>query len=132
MSVEKILQENKNIMEGTSVKLSKPLMVNGDAIDTIPYDFNTIIAKDRILIERELKGKGVITIMPQSDDEFLINLFAKAVSKVNTTITLGDLMRLGFKDFVKITGLTRNFFYREPKEELIEGESFNTALEFQE
>lgn len=127
MPTEKKAQESENITNGTSCKLTKPLMVNGDAITSIPYDFNSIIAKDRILIERELKGKGVITIMPQADDEFLINLFARAVSKVAPQITLNDLLRLDFKDFVKITGVTRDFFYREKKEELQEEEFSNTA-----
>lgn len=115
-----------------SITLLKPIMVNGEQVTAIPYDFESITAKDHLKIGRDLKSKGTVVAIEQFDGEYLLNLFAKAVSKVSTSIILNDLMRLSSKDYTKIIRLTRDFFYREQQEELQDGQSSSIALQSQE
>ncbi|MEG0693350.1 MAG: hypothetical protein RR444_09760 [Oscillospiraceae bacterium] len=112
------LEEKIEVSEAvdTSIEvyqLEKPIKINGEVRTELKYDFNAITAKDIMQVSRDLKSKGVVVMMAQFDDENLINLFAKAVGKADSSVTLNDLMRLGAKDTFKITAITRSFFYRE-------------------
>lgn len=114
---EETEQVDRQIEEQGVFKLRKPLMVNGSPIAEIPYDFEAITAKDIMAVSRDLKSKGVVVMMAQFDDENLLSLFAKAVSKCDNSIILNDLMRLSAKDTFKITALVRRFFYKEDLED---------------
>lgn len=119
-AVEEISEvvEDEEVKEQEGVyKLKKPLMVNGEEKTELHYDFDAITAKDIMQVSRDLKSKGVVVMMAQFDDENLINLFAKAVAKVDNSVTLNDLMRLSAKDTFKIVALTRSFFYKEDSED---------------
>lgn len=114
---EETEQVDQQIEEQGVFKLRKPLMINGSPIAEIPYDFEAITAKDIMAVSRDLKSKGVVVMMAQFDDENLLSLFAKAVSKCDNSIILNDLMRLSAKDTFKITALVRRFFYKEDLED---------------
>lgn len=114
---EEAEKAEEQVEEKGEYQLKKPLMVNGSEIAKIPYDFGGVTAKDIMNVSRALKAKGVVVMMAQFDDENLLNLFAKAVSKCDSSIILNDLMRLSARDTFKITAMVRSFFYKADAED---------------
>lgn len=114
---EETEKTEEQVEEKGEYQLKKPLMVNGSEITKIPYDFGGVTAKDIMNVSRALKAKGVVVMMAQFDDENLLNLFAKAVSKCDSSIILNDLMRLSARDTFKITAMVRSFFYKADAED---------------
>lgn len=93
------------------LKLSKPIMINGEEVKELPYDFENMTAKDKIEAGKEMKAAGVPMSVAEIDSDYHFYLFAKAVNKANPSITIQDVMRLSAKDADKAAALARNFFY---------------------
>lgn len=93
------------------LKLSKPIMINGEEVTELPYDFENMTAKDKIEAGKEMKAAGVIMTVAEVDPDYHFYLFAKAVNKANPAITTQDVMRLSIKDADRGAALARNFFY---------------------
>ena len=97
-------------------KLTKPIMVNGEEVKELPYDFENMSAKAKIDVGKEMKAAGVPMSVAEIDSDYHFYLFAKAVSKANAAITTADVMRMSAKDADRAAALARNFFYLNSEE----------------
>lgn len=93
------------------LKLSKPIMINGEEVSELPYDFESMTAKDKIDVGKEMKAAGIPISVAELDPDYHFYLFAKAVNKANSAITTVDVMRMSAQDADRAAALARNFFY---------------------
>ncbi len=109
-------------MENTEniLKLSKPIMINGEERNQLKYDFENMTARDKLEVGKRLKMDGFPISVEEIDSDYHFYLFAGAVVKAeNTTakpedaIDISDLLRLNAKDTYKGARLARNFFYQD-------------------
>ncbi len=92
--------------------LNKPLMVDGNSVVDLQYDFEQLTAKDLNSIPTIMNSNGCIltTVDPIFDPTYNFFLFAKAVEVTsNNKITVADVNRLNVKDSVIARGLARDF-----------------------
>ena len=97
-------QEQENVLE-----LKFPIMVNGEEVVQLEYDFDNLTAKDLHETSKYLKGIGISVGFSAMDYDYQLVVFAKAVKKKMRGVALNDLMRLKAADAMKATALTRNF-----------------------
>lgn len=94
-------------------KLSRPLMVDGEELNEIPYDFERMTARDKLMVTVEMAAAG----LPQStvedvDPAYQLILFAKAVEVASGgKIAVPDVLRISAKDAQRGSSLARSFFY---------------------
>ncbi|AYO30255.1 phage tail assembly protein [Biomaibacter acetigenes] len=94
-----------------TLKLSKPIMINGEEVTELPYDFENLTAKDKLNASKKMKAAGIPLSIPETDPDYHLYLFAEAVCKVNSAIDITDIMRMSAKDADKAASLARSFFY---------------------
>lgn len=99
-----INENQKNMLE-----LKHPIMINGDAISKLEYDFDALTAKDLHEASKYLKQIGIPVTVPAMDQDYQMVIFARAVKKKMHCVTINDLMRLNAVDTMKATGIVRNF-----------------------
>lgn len=97
-------QEQENVLE-----LKFPIMVNGEEVAQLKYDFDNLTAKDLHETSKYLKGIGISVGFSAMDYDYQLVVFAKAVKKKMCGVALNDLMRLKAADAMKATALARNF-----------------------
>lgn len=94
-------------------KLSRPLMVDGEKLQELPYDFEKMTARDKLMVTVEMAAAG----LPQStvedvDPAYQLILFAKAVEVASGgKIAVPDVLRISAKDAQRGSSLARSFFY---------------------
>lgn len=93
------------------LKLSKPIMINDSEVTELPYDFDSMTAKDKLEVSKNMKKAGYAPSVEELDTDYQFFLFAKAVSKADPDIDATDIMRISAKDSRKASSLARNFFY---------------------
>ncbi|MEA5135706.1 MAG: hypothetical protein VB035_06160 [Candidatus Fimivivens sp.] len=101
-------------MENTkTLKLTKPIHVNGDELKEIPYCFEEMTARDRLQISIEMAAEGIpLTAVEEFDNSYHLFLFAKAAEIAsNKKITSADILRISAKDAKTAGALARDFFY---------------------
>ncbi|WP_141722835.1 phage tail assembly protein [Cellulosilyticum sp. I15G10I2] len=103
-------------MENQALKLSKPIMVNGEEVKELKYDFENMTARDKINVGKRIKQDGVPVSVEELDTDYHMYLFAGAVVKANEDMDISDVMRLSAKDIQKGAALARNFFYLNSEE----------------
>lgn len=99
-----------------TLKLSRPIKVNGEEINELSYDFEEMTAKDKLNASKEMKKTGNSVAVEELDPDYHFYLFAQAVQKANKGITIEDVMRISAKDAKKAATLARNFFYIDSEE----------------
>lgn len=97
-------------------KLSKPIMINGEEVKELPYDFENMTAKDKINAGKKMKTAGNPISVEEIDSDYHLYLFAEAVCKADPSIDTSDVLRISAKDAQKAGELARSFFYL-PSEE---------------
>lgn len=101
-------------MENTkTLKLTKPIHINGDEVKEIPYCFEEMTARDKLRITAEMAAEGVpVTSAEEFDGSYHLFLFAKAAEIASDKkITTGDILRMSAKDAQMAGALARGFFY---------------------
>ena len=93
------------------LKLRKPLLVNGEHVKQVPYDFEALTVEDITEADRwRYEDQGMPALFPGIDRATQLNLFARAVEKATTEIGKEDLERMGAKDGMRAAALARDFF----------------------
>lgn len=98
-------------MNEKTLKLSKPIMINGSEFKELPYNFEDMTAKDKLNVGKRMKTDGMPVSVEEIDTDYHIYLFAGAVAKANSEIDIADILRISAKDAQKGAALARNFFY---------------------
>jgi hypothetical protein len=100
------MEKEKNVL-----KLIKPIMINGEEVKELKYDFDNMTARDKLDVGKRMKMDGNSPSVEEIDNDYHFYLFAGAVSKADSSIDTSDLMRLSARDAQKGSGLARSFFY---------------------
>ena len=100
------------------LKLTKPILLDGQEVRELPYDFDALTAADIHETSRYLKANGVaVPLSPAVDVDFQLGLFARAVAAAGTEFYFADALRLHALDAMTAATLTQIFFLGEGGEE---------------
>lgn len=91
--------------------LTKPLMVDGEEVKELLYDFDSMTARDKINVGKRIKNDGVPVTVEEIDTDYHMYLFAAAVVKANPSMDISDVFRLSARDIQKGAAAARRFFY---------------------
>lgn len=96
-----------------SLKLAKPIDVNGEKVAELPYDFDAMTAADKLAVSREMAANGyALATSEEFDPVYHSFLFAKSVEAASGgKITVQDVLRISAKDMKKGGVFARSFFY---------------------
>lgn len=100
-----------------TLKLSKPIMINGVEVAEIPYDFENMTARDKLEAGKKMRNAGIpASTVEELDPDYHFYLFAQAVERTGTkagesTIAVTDVMQICAKDAQKASAAARSFFY---------------------
>lgn len=94
-----------------NLKLSKPIMVNGNEVKVIAYDFDAMTAQDKLNAGKTYKKAGNVISVQELDSDYHIYIFAEAAKKANEGLDINDVLRMSAKDSAKAEGLVRDFFF---------------------
>lgn len=99
-----------------TLKLSKPININGEQFTELPYNFVDLTARDKSEATKVFKKSGNIVSVQELDPDYHIYLFAAAVKKEDSSIEIDDVLRMSAKDAAKAEGLVRDFFFISSEE----------------
>jgi hypothetical protein len=103
-------------MENQVLQLTRPIMINGEEVKELKYDFDGMTGRDKVNVGKRIKQDGIPVSVEELDTDYHMYLFAGAVTKANADIDISDVMRLSAKDIQKGAALARNFFYLDSEE----------------
>lgn len=87
------------------LKLKKPFLLDGEEVNSISYDLDSLTGDDIEKAITELGKKGIIIAMVETDQRYHAMLFSIAAG-----IAYEDVKRLSVKDFSAATTAVRDFF----------------------
>ena len=87
------------------LKLKKPFPIDGEEVEKIEYDLDSLTGNDIERAISELGKKGIVITLVETDQRYHAMLFAYAAG-----IAYEDVCRLPMKDFTKATTAVRDFF----------------------
>lgn len=96
-----------------ALKLKKPLMVNGEEVTEIPYDFEGMTVGNKLMVTKNMTDAGyTMTQMEELDPVYHLFLFAKAAEVATKgKIVTTDILRMSARDGQAAGALARSFFY---------------------
>lgn len=96
-----------------TLKLKKPLLVNGEEITEIPYDFESMTVGNKLAVTKNMTSAGfTMTQVEEFDPVYHLFLFAKAVEvATKERISTPDVLRMSARDGQEAGALARSFFY---------------------
>jgi len=101
--------------QGTTkyLKLRKPILINGEEVHEIPYDFESMTIGNKLAASREMANAGyAASNVEELDPVYHLFLFAKAVEVGSgQKIATSDILRLSARDGQAGAALARSFFY---------------------
>lgn len=97
-------------------KLSKPIMIDGNEVKELPYDFDELTAKDKLNAGKKMKNAGIAPGVEEMDTDYHLYLFAEAVIKANPNYETADVLRMSAKDARKAGAKARRFFYLDSED----------------
>lgn len=105
-----------------TIKLTKPLKINGINVTELTYDADEITVEqfnqaDILSHEKATKGGKVSSLVAETDVTFTLYLGFFAVIAVNPDIDIMDLERIKGKDLWQIAQIGRSFFSQSAEEE---------------
>jgi hypothetical protein len=92
-------------------KLSKPILINGEEVHELKYNFEDMTAVDKFNATKEYKKAGNVVQVQELDPDYHLYLFAAAVKKENPSIETEDVLRMSARDATKAEALVRDFFF---------------------
>ena len=87
------------------LKLRKPFELDGETVEKIEYDLDSLTGNDIEQAISALGKKGIVVTLVETDQRYHAMLFALAAG-----IAYEDVNRLPAKDFNKATTAVRDFF----------------------
>lgn len=87
------------------LKLKKPFDLDGEKVETISYDLDSLTGAEIERAISDLGKKGIIIAMVETDQRYHAMLFAIA-----SGMAYEDVTRLPAKDFMNATSAVRDFF----------------------
>lgn len=90
------------------LKLKKPFDLDGETVESISYDLDSLTGNDIERAITELGKKGVVVAMVETDQRYHAMLFSIAAG-----MSYEDVCRLPLKDFQSATTMVRDFFLAE-------------------
>jgi hypothetical protein len=100
------------------LKLSKPIMVNGNELKELAYDFENMTAQDKLNAGKNYKKAGNVISVQELDSDYHMYIFAEAAAKSNEGLDINDVLRMSAKDSAKAEGLVRDFFFLSSEDSL--------------
>ena len=102
------VEEAKNDNGPTYVHhFKKPFEYNGKTYNELSFRFDDLTGEDSLAVEAELLAKGIMTVAPTFNGEYLMRIAARACTDF---IGIDGFKRMRIADFEKIRSRTRNFF----------------------
>lgn len=99
-----------------TLKLSKPIMINGEEVKELKYNFEDMTARDKADATKAYKRDGNVVSVQELDPDYHLYLFAAAVKKENASIEIEDVLRMSARDASKAEALVRDFFFLSSEE----------------
>ncbi len=99
-----------------TLKLSKPIMINGEEVKELTYDFEEMTAQDKLKAGQKYKKAGKVIQVEELDSDYHLYLFVEAVLKANPGMDSTDVLRISAKDSAKAEAKTRDFFFIDSEE----------------
>ncbi len=93
------------------LRLSKPLMINGNEFKEIPYDFDEMTAQDKLNAGKEYKKAGNVISVQELDSDYHLYIFAQAAAKASPEIEPMEVLRMSAKDAARAEKRVRDFFF---------------------
>lgn len=119
MNDEKALATQDSVPYGKqTLKLTRPIMVDGDEVHELVYDLDALTAMDKIQVGKAARAMGLSVSVPEIDSEYHLCIFAKACQKANKSIEMADIFRISAKDSIKASNLVRSFFYFDSEDSI--------------
>ena len=111
---------------------SKPFSYEGVTYEKLTFNWDSLSGRDSVSIERELRRRGLTTVLAEYTPEYLAAMAARACTYRNDdgfrTITADALYAMPLREFRKLCGAARRFLMRsESKPETEEAGSENNA-----
>ncbi len=97
-------------------KLKKPIMINGEEVKELPYDFDALTAKDKLEVGKKFKTAGFTGSLQELDPDYHLFVFIQAVIKADSSISEQDVMRISMQDAVAVSSMVRNHFFLDAEE----------------
>lgn len=99
--------ENTNVVEieGTVLKLKKPVEINGELTKEIPYDLESLTGNDISDAIKMLASRGIMVTLTETDSNYHAAIFA-----ISTGLDFSDIQNLSAKDYQKACNIVRDFF----------------------
>ena len=104
-----------------TIKLVKPIKIDGKEYTEIPYNLEDFTARDKINASKKYKKDGGVISVQELDADYHLYLFAEAAAKADSSIDITDIFRMSAKDSSKAEGIVRDFFFitsEEPQNKL--------------
>lgn len=95
----------------TTLKLNKPVDINGNSVTELPYNFEDLTARDKAEATKAFKKSGNVVQVQELDPDYHLYLFAAAVKKADSSVEIEDVLRISAKDASKAEALARDFFF---------------------
>ena len=92
-----------------TLKLKKPLLVNGKDIHELNYDLDGLTAFDMDRAGKLLKDDGSFANIMEFDSGYHYKLFCVAATKQCPDIAMSDMERLGARDYAAAARSVRRF-----------------------
>lgn len=105
------MNENKEVIEieviehPNRLNLTKPIMIDGEETKYIDYDTDKLTGASIEKAIQELKRRQIVIITPELDTTFHAQLFSIA-----SGLDYTDMQRFSMQDYIKATGIIRDFF----------------------
>ena len=97
-----------------TIKLSKPLKVNGKEYKELSYDVDAVGVDDFATAEtRAEQKKGNNAGIAESDYTFHLYLGMDAITKAMPEVDIADLERLTGRDIMRVMGIGRSFLFEQ-------------------
>lgn len=87
------------------LELKKPFELDGETVEAIEYDLESLTGNDIEKAISDLGKKGIVITLVETDQRYHAMLFAAAAG-----MAYEDVCRLPMKDFTKATTAVRDFF----------------------
>lgn len=110
-STEMVSQKESGTVK--TLELKKPLLVNGEELTEIPYDFESMTVGNKLAVTKNMASAGfTMTQVEEFDPVYHLFLFAKAVEvATREQIATADVLRMSARDGQEAGALARSFFY---------------------
>lgn len=93
------------------LKLTKPVDINGEKKKVIKYDLENLRGDSLENAIKELQKAGYVPTVQETDPLLHAHIFAEAAG-----IDYTDVRRLSLKDYMKATGVVRDFFFEDSED----------------